>query len=97
MTKNYSIFSNQIDLMKHCVGFENGRVRGTKHRQYEAYRNYFTTSGDDAQWDDLVSQGLAIKNDFPRGCGENPKIYVVSIEGLELLSGITGVTITEKD
>jgi len=95
--KDYTITSNQIDCMKHCLGFENRRVKGTKHRKYKAYRNYFTTSNDDIEWDKLVEQGLATKQDFLNGCGDNPKAYFVSDEGKKLLSSITGVKITEED
>ena len=95
--KDYTITSNQIDCMKHCIGFENRRVTGIKHRKYKTYRNYFTTSNDDTEWDKLVEQGLATKQDFPNGCGDNPKAYFVSDEGKEFLSNITGVEITEDD
>jgi len=95
--KDYTVTSNQIDCMKHCLGFENRRVTGTKHRKYKAYRNYFTTSNDDIEWDRLVEQGLAAKQDFPNGCGDNPKAYFVSDEGKKFLSDITGVEITEED
>lgn len=30
----------QIDNMKHALGFDKRKVRGTKHRRYEPYRNY---------------------------------------------------------
>ena len=33
----------QIDDMKHALGFDKRKVRGTKHRRYEPYRNYFNT------------------------------------------------------
>ena len=59
--KDYTVTSNQIDFMKHCLGFENSKVKGTKHRKYKAYRNYFSTSNDDIEWDKLVEQGLASK------------------------------------
>ena len=95
--KDYTVTSNQIDCMKHCLGFENRRVTGIKHRKYKAYRNYFTTSNDDIEWDKLVEQGLATKQDFPNGCGDNPKAYFASDEGKKFLSNITGVEITEDD
>ena len=95
--EDYTVTTNQIDFMKHCLGFENSKVKGTKHRKYKAYRNYFTTSNNDVEWDKLVEQGLATKQDFPNGCGDNPKAYFVSDEGKKFLSNITGVEITEDD
>lgn len=95
MNKNYTVTTIQIGFMKHCIGLENRRVTGTKHRKYTAWRNYFTTSGDVEEWDNLVEQNLAGKRDFPRGCGDNPKMYFVTKEGFEVLGGIMGVEITE--
>lgn len=43
---------DQLDLMKHCIGL-NYRKR--------PYRNYFCTSADDKDWNELVEKGLAIK------------------------------------
>ena len=31
---------NQIDMMKHAIGFDDRKVKGTKYRKYEPYRNY---------------------------------------------------------
>lgn len=94
--KNYSITSDQISYMKHCIGFDKNEVRGTKNRRMEAYRNYFTTSNDDKELDNLVNQGLMNKKDFPNGCGDNPKVYFVTNEGFEFLSKLTEIKITEK-
>lgn len=95
MKINYMIKSQQIRFMKHCIGLENRKVKGNKHRKYEAYRNYFTTADDDFEWDDLVEQGLAGKRDFPNGCGKNPKLYYLTKLGIEFLGEITGIQITE--
>jgi hypothetical protein len=95
--KEYTVTSVQIDDMKHCIGIDCGNITGTKHRKYSAYRNYFTTSGDDADWDKLVEQGLAVKRDFPHGCGDNPKAYSVSDEGKKFLGEIMQIEITEDD
>lgn len=35
---------SQIDKMKHTIGFDNGKVTGTKHRKYKPYRNYYAVS-----------------------------------------------------
>lgn len=95
--KNYSITSNQIGYMKHCIGFGKNQVRGTKYRKMQAYRNYFTTSDNDKELDNLVDQGLMSKRDFSNGCGENPKVYFVSEEGFKFLSKLTEIQITEMD
>ena len=34
---------NQIDMMKHTIGFDDRKVKGTKHRKYEPYRNYYNS------------------------------------------------------
>jgi hypothetical protein len=41
--------------MKHAIGYE---ARSVKRRIYKAYRNYFTTSKPDADWQKLVEMGL---------------------------------------
>ncbi len=44
----------QINLLKHTIGYDKERVRGIKHRRYEAYRNYFTCSpGRINYWESL--------------------------------------------
>lgn len=55
--KNYTIIVKQLDYMKHCIGFQPDRVRGRKNRKYEAFRNYFTTSDNDPEWDNLARFG----------------------------------------
>ena len=95
--KDYKISLQQIDLMKHCIGFSSQSVKGRKNPKYEAYRNYFTTSGVDEEWEDLVNQGLSTKREHKRGCGHNPQIYFVSQDGLDFLSDVLSVKITEKD
>lgn len=76
----------QIDDMKHAIGFERGRVRGTKHRRYEPYRNYFNTGECDREdWEQLVTIGLAIKS--------RDNWYHVSDDGREFLRRVTGVEI----
>ena len=83
---------NQINNMKHCIGFKG---EGVKRRKYVAYRNYYTTSGSDPSWDSLVGLGLAIKRSFPNGVGDNPKCYAVSKSGIELLERLLECKITE--
>lgn len=76
----------QISDMKHAIGFSNRKVRGTKHRKYEPYRNYFCAGERDREsWDTLVDIGLATK----RG----KSIYTVSADGRFFLEMVTGVAI----
>lgn len=95
--KNYSITSNQISYMKHCIGFNKNDIKGTKHRKLAVYRNYFTTSDDDNELDNLVDQDLMNKRDFPNGCGNNPKVYFVSEDGFKFLSKLTEVEIKKAE
>ena len=77
---------NQISNMKHAIGFDNRKVRGTKHRKYEPYRNHFVTGVDNnSSWEYLVSIGFATKS------SEN--CYHVSDDGKLFLQYVTGVEI----
>ncbi|HHY27202.1 MAG TPA: hypothetical protein GX523_10765 [Desulfitobacterium dehalogenans] len=89
-----TITAEQTDDMKHCIGFDAQRV---KRGKYKAYRNRYITSDDNRGWDDLVSKGLAKKQSFENGIGENPQLYFLSKEGFRFLGGILGVKITEMD
>lgn len=92
--ENYGFRVNQIDLMKHCIGLDSSKPTGVKCRKYEAYRNYFTDSQDNTEWDILVMQGLAIKRDMPIHTGEIHKLYRVSKKGIELLQYLLDLNIT---
>lgn len=84
----------QIDNMMHAIGYE---ARKVKRKIYKAYRNYFTTSKPDADWQKLVELGLATTEPFEHGVGENPTVYYVSEEGFTLLSVLLGIKISEMD
>lgn len=43
----------QLDLMKHCIGL---------NYKKKPYRNYFCTSPNDKDWNELVDIGLAVKS-----------------------------------
>lgn len=89
-----TITAKQIDHMKLCIGFSACRV---KQGKYEAYRNRFITYYDNLNWDDLVAKGLAKKQPFRNGAGENPQLYYLSEEGLRVLGDLLDVKITEMD
>ncbi|AND84248.1 hypothetical protein GTH52_07180 [Clostridium tyrobutyricum] len=44
----------QLDLMRHCIGL---------NYKKKPYRNYFCTSPDDKDWNELVDKGLATKSE----------------------------------
>lgn len=94
-SREYTVSAEQIDCMKHCIGFADSRVTGRKNRKMEAYRNYYTTSSVEEKLDKLVAQGLMECRDFPMGVGSEPKFYFVTANGFQFLSQLTGIEITE--
>lgn len=88
--QDLDISIEQIENMKHCIGFNPVKVKDDK---YFAWRNYFTTSDHDADWDNLVIQGLAVKNGFKLGRGPNPQFYQVSKEGFKYLENVLHIKI----
>ena len=79
----------KIDDMKHAIGFDNRKVKGTKHRKYEPYRNYFCAGECDTQsWNHLVEMGFAEKY--------SDNYYAVSEDGRFFLELVTGVKILEE-
>lgn len=85
---------SQIDIMKHAIGFEDRRVQ---RKIYKAYRNYFTVSEPDADWEKLIELGLAKGKKFEHGVGENATVYFVTGEGKTFLSELLGIKIIEMD
>ena len=80
----------QIDIMKHTIGFNRGRIRGTKYRRYAPHRNYFQAgSADIADIKKLVKIGIMKEN--KKNCFE------VTDEVREFLELVTGVTILEEE
>lgn len=82
----------QISKMKHAIGFENRKVRGTKHRKFEPYRNYYCAGkADQEDWESLVKLGFAKKG---REIEEHDsKYYFVTTDGRIFLEYVTGVEI----
>jgi hypothetical protein len=75
--------------MKHTTGFELGKV---KRGKYQAYRNYFCAGEPMPEFEDLVSKELVVKK-----TQANCIYYYLTPLGIEFLSEITGVKITEMD
>jgi hypothetical protein len=88
--QDLDINKRQIDDMKHCIGFNENKVKSDK---YYAWRNYFTTSDHDESWDNLVINGLSVKRDFKLGGGPNPQCYSVSKEGFKFLENRLNIKI----
>lgn len=93
---DYNLTEEQIDNMKHALGFRKDRIRGRKYLRYDAFRNYFST------WDgckdfeglvDLSDKGLMLC----RQNGSDGYLFHVSKQGIEYLSKLTGVNITEME
>ena len=91
--EEYKFTLKQINMMKHCIGFENSRVTGTKYRKMKAYRDYYQTDGNNALLDDLVQQGLMHKREISSKC----IYYYMTIEGLKFLSDLTSIDISIMD
>lgn len=76
----------QIDIMKHTIGFNRGRIRGTKYRRYAPYRNYFQ-----AGLADMKLAKIGLMKEYRKNCFE------VTDDGREFLELVTGVTILEEE
>lgn len=86
-----SVTYNQIDMMKHAIGFENKHIRGTKRRRMEPYRNYYDAgSRDESELNALVELGLMQKSNPPYSLGI---CYYVTEDGRKFLEMVTGVEI----
>lgn len=84
-----SVTSEQIKLMKHSIGFEPSKV---KRMKYEAYRNYFCAGQEMSEFEDLISKELAVKD-----TRQGKIYYFVTEKGIDFLTEITGIKITERD
>ncbi|GKU79811.1 hypothetical protein [Paenibacillus sp. L3-i20] len=85
-----TITLNQIDEMKHCIGYDKKHV---KRGKYRAYRNYFNNGDEQCpSWEELVSKGYA--KQFKQF---DAIIYCLTDAGKLLLEKILDVKITEMD
>lgn len=92
----YNLTEEQIDDMKHALGFRKDRIKGRKHLRYEAYRNYYATGEGCEGFDglvDMANKGLMLS----RQNGTDGWYFHVSPQGIKYLSELTGVEITELD
>lgn len=86
MDNHIVITSDQIQDMKSCIGFDENKIKGKKHRVMYCYRNTFCTSTNDEKWNDLVKQGLAKKKETVHG----NYWYTLTKEGFQFLSKLFG-------
>ena len=76
---------NQIDDMKHAIGFDKSKTTGIKHRKMYAYRNYYMSYKKMEGWENLVNLRLATRS------GEEQKIYYsLTTKGLSFLAKLCG-------
>lgn len=82
----------QLDMMKHALGFRGAAYRSV---EYESYRNYFTTPVREPCWEELCQEGLAERSNLPKGFGIGPcpSVYRVTRKGAEILSQYLGIKI----
>ena len=89
-----NITLEQIENMKHAIGFRRDRI---KRGKYVAYRNYYTTSNINLSWENLVEFGYATKRKLDNGVGDDPQVYFVTKKGIEALGRFLGVRIVEDE
>ena len=88
--KNMLISLDQIDDMRHAIGYEPTQMRRGQ-RCFKFMRNYFFCSQPSPTWEDLCKHGLA--GATPRS--EREIIYYVSADGLKALEYIYKVRFEE--
>lgn len=82
---------DQIDDMRHAIGFEPSSTRKGQQR-YIFQRNYFASCQPDPDWEDLVVRGFAVRRDVPEECRV---YYAVSPQGIRLLEDIFRIKFEE--
>ena len=84
---------DQIDDMRHAIGFEPSNIRKGQ-RRYIFSRNYFaaTRGRPDPDWEDLMVQGFAERSDIPE---ERLTYYAVTPQGIRVLERIFRINFEE--
>lgn len=92
MSTTIKLSESQIRKMQHSLGMDNKKP---KRGKYEAYRNYYNTSIEDQELENLITLGLANKR---VGIGAYPGIwYHITEAGIAYLGKIMNLKITELD
>lgn len=89
----YAITTSQIDMMKECIGFDPAKITGTMNRKFATERNVKIYGQEVKAFEDLCDKGLAEKKPYPKGKGENPCLYKLSVNGVLLLEDIMAIDI----
>lgn len=82
----------QINNMKHAIGYN---PKSIKRNKYEAYRNYYSMSGNCKGWDYLVEIGFATKRSSL--LIEGFTIYFLTKDGMDFIGNLSRCKITERD
>lgn len=76
--KKYSLYA---ELMGHAIGLDGGKVfKRDGARIYKPYRNHFTVSEQDEEWETLIGVGYAEKT-----VGKTMITYSVTPDGIQWL------------
>lgn len=87
-----SLTLNQIDDMRHAIGFEPSDMRKGQ-RRYAFQRNYFVACRPEPEWEDLVARGFAEVRDVMDG---RHIYYAVTPEGVRVLEDIFRIDFEES-
>lgn len=71
-------FIKKIDYMKHAIGYNRKKI--TRSGYFKEFRNYFCSYKEDEIWEELVTEGYAIKKS-----NNNIIHYYVTKKGIEVL------------
>lgn len=86
MTSTDDLTVYEIDLMKHCIGFDDNKVTGIKHRVMHSYRNFFYDDIND-EWERIKESGLASRTNAN---AEGHVYYRLTQEGFDFLARLCG-------
>lgn len=79
---------SMIKDMKHCIGFDKNKVKGTKDRIMYSFRNRFSDNVENENWNYLVELGLADR----RISKIHPGFvtFYLTLKGFEFLAQLCG-------
>lgn len=91
MDTEVKLTASQIKKMQHALGMDSKKP---KRGKYEAYRNYYNSSIDNPELEELVQIGYMIKRS---GSAHLPGVwYHVSDNGIKYLEDLMNLKITES-
>lgn len=94
----YVVSIEQLNDMKHAIGFRLDRCKKKKGRLiYVAYRNYYDAGKiERSDLDSLVEQGFMTKREVSEMWGGGTWYYVTP-KGFEYIESVTGITIEKQE